>query len=171
VGVVIAVSPVVGPPIWRLLTERFAEETASYDARLGALQGASEGLLGRLFLGGGDFGLSTHTMLLDATSRGGLLAGLAALVVIAVFLRHVLRAARAFLQWGDVAALAAFGAGALAFTRTFTSGGGLLHLVEWSGVAAMIVAEIVRRESPAPEERDAEPVVEVPARGQAWRVG
>jgi hypothetical protein len=146
IGIVLAVSPVAIPPIWTLLTQRFTEDTGSYDARLAAIaDGTSGDFVGRLLFGGGDLGRSTHTMVLDATLRGGVIAGLAALIVIGVFLRHIIRAARAFMDSGDMATLAAFGAGSLALVRAFTGGGGLLHLVEWSGVAAMVVAEIARQ--------------------------
>jgi hypothetical protein len=145
IGAVVALSPIIVPPVWTLLTQRFTSDTGSYDARLAALDaGTSRELADRLLIGGGDFGRSTHTMVLDATLRGGIVAGVAAVIVIGVFLRHTVRAAGAFKASGDVAAIAAFGLGSLALVRAFTGGGGLLHLVEWCAVAALVVAEIDR---------------------------
>jgi hypothetical protein len=155
-GAAVVAAPVLGPPLWALFNGRFVEDTGSYGARLQAIANISSGkFASRLLLGGGDFGLSTHTMVLDATLRGSLIAGLAALVVIAVFFRHTARAAAAFMNSGELAALAAFGAGALAIVRAFTGGGGLPHLVEWSAIGAMVAAEVARRSRSSAEANSA----------------
>jgi hypothetical protein len=144
-GLGLAATPWLLPPAWRLLESRFLEDTGSYEARLGALSDLTLGDVGlRLFLGGGDLILSTHTMIFDAALRGGLLAGLAAAVVVFVFFRHTGRALLAYFATAQVAALAATGAGCLVLVRAFTGGSGLLHLVEWSAFGLVLAAAILR---------------------------
>jgi hypothetical protein len=157
--------PFVLPPVLNVLETRFVEDTGSYEARLGALSQLPIGdVATRLLLGGADFERSTHTMIGDAALRGGILAALGACAVVYVICRHTGRAVRDYFATGQIAALAAAGAGFLALVRAFTMGGGLLHLVEWSAIGIMLAAEIVRRRAAV---RPAAPPTEPVAAGRA----
>lgn len=142
VVVLLTVSPFVVMPIYRLVERRVFSDTGSYEARLATFDLNGIDLLGRLLIGGGDVAESTHTMIGDAALRSGFIGGLAAAVLVGIFLRHTMRALVRFLRDGRPLDLAGFGAGALVLVRAFTIGGGLLHQVEWVAFALVLAVEV-----------------------------
>lgn len=141
-------SPWVLPAAWRILESRIVDDTGSYDARLGTFNALDAGDVAfRMFLGGGEFGLSTHMMIADAALLGGLMAGAAATVLVGSFAVLGWRAAAAYLQSRPGESVAAAGCVALVLVRCFTVGGGLLHMVEWTAVGVALAAALLRSDA------------------------
>lgn len=137
----------VGPNLGRLLYARMFTDTGSYEARLNAFSIAPDELRNRLLAGGPNLDVlqSTHTLFFDALFQSGWLAGIAALVVIGVFVRYTYGAFSRYFDTRSVIDLVAFAAGMLVTVRAFTSGGGYLHQVEWAAFGLLVaIAKISR---------------------------
>jgi hypothetical protein len=174
---VLLASPWIIPPVWRIIESRVVDDTLSYEARLGVFGELSAGdVFRRLAVGGGDFGVSTHTMVLDAFLLGGVVAGGTALAIVFMFASLGARAAALYLRTGGIAELAAVGCIALVLVRAFTAGGGLLHLVEWAGLGvavAVLLAAQPKAERPPVSGRPGDERGSSPAgdRGQGSSIG
>jgi hypothetical protein len=150
---VLAAMPFLMRPIMSIVIDRFLYDTESYEGRASAWRAfAAPDTVSRLVAGGGPLERSTHTMIGDALLHGGLAAGLAAIVLVfGVLVRIYCQCAGWWLARRDFAALAAAGAVGMATVRTFTSGGGLLHLAMWSavGLTAAFVVTVDARDRAA----------------------
>lgn len=147
---VVCVGPFVAADLYELVEERIFENTDSYETRLAAFEVSGSELISRLLRGGPSQDssgalTSTHNMIADTAFRSGILAALAAIVLVLVFAVHARRALRRFLNTGSVRELMTFGAGALVLVRCFTIGGGLLHQAEWFAFGLVIAIEVRHR--------------------------
>lgn len=117
---------------------RFAEDTSSYEARQGLLQGALEFLGANPFTGGFDTaGASAHNLVIDTWLRAGIVAAVAAVVVIGWLAAILFRTVGELPQerpWLIPVAAAL----ALPLVRAFTVGGGALPPVQWVAVAMVV---------------------------------
>lgn len=135
-----------------LLSARFSA-TDSYDARLAAVGQLSAGIGERMLIGGPIPSTSTQNLVLDAVLRAGLVAGLAALVIEAVFVILGVRAVALFWRTGSMAALAAVGAAMQLLVRSLTGGQNLMHQVQWFALG-LLIAVLYRGARPATDKPD-----------------
>lgn len=137
-----------------LLYERLFLDTAGYEGRLGAWDLEASEVAERLLIGGPPLDHSTHTLLGDAAMKGGLVAAVGAVILIGAAVsrwmalgRHCLHAGTSWPLVGGLLGCSVF------ISRAFTTGGGLLHLVAWMGLAAGVAVLCAR--SAVDEERRA----------------
>jgi hypothetical protein len=152
-GLVILALPFVWGLLVKLVYNRFADQTASYNLRVSAFNLSSANVLGRFLLGGPSLGRSTHTMIGDATLEGSIVAGILAVGVVFVIARLTAHSWLRFLRSNNPLDWAALAAGIMVIVRSFTSGGGELHQVQWMAFGLLVAVSIVRAAEHSAAER------------------
>ena len=139
----LATVPFLIGPVQAFIVNRFLNDTASYQARSSAWSAFTASSIGsRLIAGGPELATSTHTILGDAILRGDLLAGIGAAFIVVASIRLFRISAGRYLGAPSAARLAVVGLLSIFIVRSWTSGGGYLHLTSWLAVwtAAAILA-------------------------------
>ena len=156
-GALLIASLLTGPRFANLLYRRFFEDTGSYESRLDTYAYSNVDLFQRVLLGGPELEVSTHVMATDMLLRGGFVAGMAALILMVIFVGRTATAFTRYLEDLSLANLSAFGAGALVVVRSMTAGGGYLGQVEWAAFGVLVAVAMSAANSSRTAE--AEPTV------------
>ncbi len=135
-----------------VIYNRFTTDTTGYGARAVHYENAFSAFRDHWLIGGavtGGSNGSSHNFILDNWIRGGLLAGMAAVVVVGVTLLTMTRLL-ARLQTLPESMVPVAAALALPLVRMGTSGGGLITPVSWM-VLAFVFGLLASRRATAPE--------------------
>jgi hypothetical protein len=155
--------PVLVPKLAPLFSAKY-NSTGSYNTRISALDAATHIDPQRILLGGPLLDNPTQILFVDVLQRGGIFAGIAALVVEFMFLVATGKLVFAYFRTGSIALLATIGAAMHVLVRSVTGGGNLMDLVEWLGFALVIAVLYLEHNGGITGRVSAEPAEEKPAR-------